>query len=297
MGATSPLARSGVPAGGETSGRGVARRLARQIRKNGVRSTAAGVVLLVLLTAVLAPYLAPDNPVQMSFGHFLEPPSLHHVLGTDEAGRDILSRIVYGARISITIGVLAAGLGAVAGVTMGLVAGYYGGPLDSGAVWLIDVLLSFPGILLAVLIAVILGAGLVSIVAAIGIWSVPAFARLARGSALGARRREYVEAGRAAGASDVRILVRHILPNSVGPILVYATIVVGRAILTAAALSFIGIGVPPPTPEWGAMVSTGQLYMRSAPHVVIFPGCAIVVTVLAFNLLGDAVKDALDPPS
>lgn len=256
---------------------------------------AALAVLVVLLMAALAPWIAPQNPARMSFGHFLEPPSPRHLLGTDEAGRDIFSRVVYGARVSITVGVLSVALGAAIGVTLGLFAGYYRGSLDSLVVWFVDVLLAFPGILLALLIAAALGAGLRPIIIAIGVFAVPTFARLTRGSALSARQREYVEAARAAGASDPHILIKHILLNSFGPILVYATLFIGRAILTEASLSFLGIGVPPPTPAWGSMVSAGQNYMRGAPHVVLFPGIAIVITVLAFNVVGDAVRDALDP--
>jgi len=276
-------------------GPGFYRRWWRRLASNRLSAVAAVIVAVVVATAAFAPYLAPADPTHMNFGQFLEPPSAQHIFGTDEAGRDVLSRVIYGARVSISVGILATGFGAVLGVTMGLCAGYYGGPFDAAVAWLIDVLLSFPGILLAVLIAAVLGAGLVSIIIAIGTASIPTFARLARSSALAVRQREYVEAGRAAGAGDLRILLRHILRNSFGPILVYATIVVGRAILTSAALSYIGIGVPPPTPEWGAMVSAGQTSMRVAPHAVLFPGIAIVVTVLGFNLLGDSLKDAIDP--
>jgi peptide/nickel transport system permease protein len=296
MRATTPgaasQARGGAPSAGDHS---AIRRVARQLRKTPVRILAALVVLVVLLMAAFAAQIAAQDPTRMRFGHFLEPPGPQHILGTDEAGRDVFSRVVHGARVSIIVGVLSVALGAVIGVSLGLLAGYYRGSLDAFVVWLIDVLLAFPGILLALLIAAALGAGLGPIVIAIGVFSVPTFARLTRGSALSARQREYVEAARAAGASDPRILVKHVLLNSFGPILVYATLVIGRAILTEASLSFLGIGVPPPTPAWGSMVSAGQNYMRGAPHVVLFPGIAIVVTVLAFNILGDALRDALDP--
>ncbi|HXX37333.1 MAG TPA: ABC transporter permease [bacterium] len=270
-------------------------RVTREVRRNRLRGASAVVVVLVLLTALAAPRLAPNDPTQMNFGHFLEPPSWTHPLGTDDAGRDILSRVIYGARVSMTIGVLAVGLGAAGGVSLGLAAGYHGGAADAATVWLTDVLLSFPGILLALLIAIVLGAGLTPVIVAIGIASVPSFARLTRASVLSVRGREYVEASRAIGASDLRIIMRHVLLNSIGPILVYATLVLGRAILTAAALSFLGVGVPPPTPDWGAMVAEGENDVRTAPHVALFPGIAIAITVLAFNVLGDALRDALDP--
>ena len=245
--------------------------------------------------AVLAPWIATHDPIRQDFRRILEPPSREHWLGTDELGRDIFSRIVYGARISFTVGVAAVALGAAIGVVIGLFAGYYGGTFDSVAMRCVDVLLAFPGILLAILIAAALGSGLFPVILAVATYSVPTFARLTRGSALAVSRREYVEAARAAGARDARILLRHVLANSFGPILVYATLLMGSAILTAASLSFLGVGVAPPTPEWGAMISTGRNYMRQAPHVVVAPGMAIFVTVLAFNVLGDALRDALDP--
>lgn len=245
--------------------------------------------------AILAPWIATHDPIYQDFRRILEPPSREHWLGTDELGRDVFSRIVYGARISFTVGVAAVALGAAVGVAIGLFAGFYGGRFDSIAMRAIDVLLAFPGILLAILVAAVLGSGLLPVILAVAIYSVPTFARLTRGAALAVSQREYVEAARAAGARDPRILIRHVLANCFGPILVYATLLMGSAILTAASLSFLGVGVPPPTPEWGAMISTGRNYMRQAPHVVVAPGMAIFVTVLAFNVLGDALRDALDP--
>ncbi len=273
----------------------VLKRLATQFKKNRLSALAAIIVLGLISVAVFAPEIATHDPTRMNFQRFLEPPGTEHLLGTDEAGRDIFSRIVFGARISIVVGVLAVGLGAAVGVTIGLFAGYYGGTFDAVVMRLIDIMLSFPGILLAMLIAAILGAGLFPVIIAVAIWSVPTFSRLTRGSALSVKQREFVEAARAAGASDLRIVFRHVLLNSFGPILVYATLLIGSAILTAAALSFLGVGVPPPTPEWGAMISSGRNHMRAAPHVVIFPGTAIFLTVLAFNILGDALRDVLDP--
>lgn len=253
------------------------------------------VVVLLLVAAVFAPQLATHLPNRQDFRAVLQPPSAEHWLGTDEIGRDIFSRVLFGARISVTVGLLSVGLGGLVGVLIGLVAGFYGGAVDSVFMRLIDVLLAFPGILLAILLATALGAGLVPVIIAVAAYSVPTFARVMRGSVLSVRTREFVEAARAAGARDSAVLVRHVFLNSFAPVLVYATLLMGGAILTAAALSFLGVGVAPPTPEWGAMISTARTYMRQAPHIILGPGVAIFVTVLAFNVLGDALRDALDP--
>ncbi len=253
------------------------------------------IVLLLVAAALFAPQLATHQPNRQDFRAVLQPPSGGHYLGTDELGRDIFSRVLYGARISITVGIFSVGLGGLVGVLIGLVSGFYGGVVDSVLMRLIDVLLAFPGILLAILLATALGAGLVPVIIAVAAYSVPTFARVMRGSVLSVRSREFVEAARAAGIRDVPLLVRHIFLNSFAPVLVYATLLMGGAILTAAALSFLGVGVAPPTPEWGAMISTARTYMRQAPHIILGPGAAIFLTVLAFNILGDALRDALDP--
>jgi len=270
-------------------------KLRSQARGNGLSVLAGFFVVLLFSTAALAPVIATHAPTRQNFGAVLQPPSAEHRLGTDELGRDVFSRIVHGARISVMIGIMAVGLGALIGISLGLLAGFYGGVVDNVIMRFIDVLLAFPGILLAILIAAVLGAGLVPVILAVAIFSVPTFARLMRGSVLSVKQRDYVEAARAAGASDGRILGSHILVNCFGPVLVYATLLMGDAILTAAALSFLGVGVAPPTPEWGAMISTARSYMRSAPHVVLVPGVAIFLTVLAFNILGDALRDVFDP--
>ncbi len=270
-------------------------KLRNQARGNGLSVLAGFFVVLLFSTAVFAPVIATHAPTRQNFGAVLQPPSAEHRLGTDELGRDVFSRIVHGARISVMIGIMAVGLGALIGVSLGLLAGFYGGVVDNVIMRFIDVLLAFPGILLAILIAAVLGAGLVPVILAVAIFSVPTFARLMRGSVLSVKQRDYVEAARAAGASDGRILGSHILVNCFGPVLVYATLLMGDAILTAAALSFLGVGVAPPTPEWGAMISTARSYMRSAPHVVLVPGVAIFLTVLAFNILGDSLRDVFDP--
>ncbi len=270
-------------------------KLRNHVRGNGLSVLAALFVLLLFLTAAFAPAIATHAPTRQNFGAVLQPPSAEHRLGTDELGRDVFSRIVHGARISVMIGIMAVGLGALVGVSLGLLAGFYEGVVDNVIMRFIDILLAFPGILLAILIAAVLGAGLVPVILAVAIFSVPTFARLMRGSVLSVKRRDYVEAARAAGASDGRILGKHVLVNCFGPVLVYATLLMGDAILTAAALSFLGVGVAPPTPEWGAMISTARSYMRSAPHVVLVPGVAIFLTVLAFNILGDSLRDVFDP--
>ena len=264
-------------------------------RRSQLAAPAAPFVVLLFVAALFAPALATHSPTRQDFRAVLQGPSAAHWFGTDELGRDVYSRVVHGARISVTVAVLAVGLGALVGVAIGLVAGYVGGALDDLFMRLIDVLLAFPGILLAILIAAILGSGLLPVVLAVAIYSVPTFARVMRSSVLSIKEREYVEGARAAGASDLRIVVAHIPVNAFGPVLVYATLLMGTAILTAAALSFLGVGVAPPTPEWGAMISAGRSVMRDGAHVVLYPGIAIFLTVLSFNVLGDALRDALDP--
>ncbi len=267
----------------------------RSFFRNRLVVPAIIVLLALLVAALFAPQLATHQPNRQNFTALLQPPSAENWLGTDELGRDIYTRVLYGARISVTVAVLAVGLGAIVGVSIGLLAGYFGGALDNGLMRVIDVLLAFPGILLAILIASTMGAGLGAIIVAVAANSVPTFARIMRGSVLSVRSREYVESARAAGARHGRILLKHVLLNSFSPVLVYATLLMGSAILTAAALSFLGVGISPPTAEWGAMISAGRNFMRQAPHIILGPGVAIFLTVLAFNILGDALRDALAP--
>ncbi len=265
------------------------------VKRNPLSVPAALVVVLLFVSAIFAPQLATHQPNRQDFVRVLQPPSAENYLGTDELGRDIYSRVVYGARISVTVGILAVALGGLVGVGAGLLAGFFGGLTDTVIMRIVDVLLAFPGILLAILIATALGAGLVPIIIAVALYSVPTFARVMRGSVLSVRNTEYVEAARAAGARNVRVLFAHVFRNSFGPVLVYATLLMGSAILTAAALSFLGVGIAPPTSEWGAMISAARNHMRMAPHIIIGPGGAIFLTVLAFNILGDTLRDALDP--
>ncbi len=253
------------------------------------------VVTALLLVALFAPLLAPHDPLLPRMRERLTPPSSKHWLGQDELGRDILSRIIYGARISLTIGIVSVGVGMAVGVPWGLASGFYGGKFDILTQRSIDILLSFPSILLAILIVTVLGPSLWNAMVAIGIASIPAYTRVVRGSTLAIRDAEYVQAARAMGAADARILVRHVLPNVLGPVVVLSTLYTASAILTAAGLGFLGLGAQAPTPEWGAMLSRGREYLRVAPHVSAFPGLAIFVSVLGFNLLGDGLRDALDP--
>jgi peptide/nickel transport system permease protein len=254
------------------------------------------VVLAVLVAAALfAPWVARHDPVAMDVRERLQTPSLGHPLGTDNFGRDIFSRIVHAGRISLIIGFVAVGIGAVWGGTIGAVSGYYGGRLDNVLMRAMDVLLSVPQIILAMAIVGVLGASLLNLMVAVGISVLPRYARLMRASALGLRGVEFVEAARAVGKSDLKIVLQDIAPNCLAPLIVLSTLGVAQAILSAATLSFLGLGIQPPTPEWGAMLSDGRQFLRNAPHLTIFPGLAIVAVVMALNLLGDGLRDALDP--
>lgn len=252
------------------------------------------VVLGIVAVAIFAPKIATHDPNRCDVRRILSPPGKGHLLGTDELGRDVFSRIVYGARVTLLVSAAALVVGLTTGVAIGIVAGYFGGTVDFLVMRFVDVLLSIPGILLAILIAVVLGSGLVPVIVAIGVFALPTYARVARGSVLALKEEEFVEAARALGAGPMRIILRHILPNLIGPILVLATMDMGTAALTTAGLSFLGVGISPPTPEWGLMVNTARPYIRQAPHAIVFPGMAIFITVLAFNILGDGLRDLLD---
>jgi peptide/nickel transport system permease protein len=222
--------------------------------------------------------------------------SREHLLGTDHLGRDILARIIYGTRISLTVGVLTAFLGsATIGTAVGLIAGYYGGRVDNIIMRVIDIMMAFPGVLLAILIMATLGQGLFNMMIALSIFSIPAVARVTRGSTLAQKERDFILAAHCIGISNTRIMFRHILPNCLAPIIVMSTLRVATVILAAASLSFIGLGAKPPTPEWGAMINDGRWYLRQAPQLMIVPGIAILITVLSINFVGDALRDAMDP--
>jgi ABC-type dipeptide/oligopeptide/nickel transport system permease subunit len=266
-----------------------------RLLRNPVAMAGGAVSILLILVAFAAPYIAPYDPVHQDLANSLAGPSMTHLAGTDVHGRDIFSRIIYGTRISLRIGFLGMLLGCVAGVILGLVAGYYGGWWDTVIMRLMDVQLAFPGLLVAICIIAIIGPGLENVILAVGIFSVPLFARVTRGQILSLKEQEFIVAARMMGARDGRIMLTHLLPNAVAPLLVLCTLRIATAILTAASLSFLGLGAQPPIPEWGAMLSDGRAYLSIAPHVATTPGLAILITVLAFNLLGDGLRDALDP--
>lgn len=252
--------------------------------------------LLLILMAIFAPIVAPYNPSDQDYAKFLQSPNAENLLGTDELGRDIFSRIIYGARVSIQAGIISVGIALLIGIPIGLFSGYYRGVLDEFVVMrFTDALLSFPPLVLALSLAAVLGAGLQNAMIAIGIIFTPNFIRLVRGEVLSQREREYVTAARASGISDFKIIFRHILPNCLPPILVQATLSIAAAIISEASLSYLGLGTQPPTPSWGAMLSMGQGYLGDAPWISLFPGLFIFLTVLSINLFGDGLRDALDP--
>lgn len=267
----------------------------RRLRKNKTAVFGLVIIAILLLTALFAPLIAPYHYDEQNLDEAFISPSTRHVMGTDNFGRDILSRIIYGSRISLMVGFIAVSIGMVIGGTLGAISAYYGGITDNILMRLIDVLLAMPNILLAISISAALGPGLVNAMIAVGIGTVPNYARVTRASVLTVKEREYVEAARCIGAKDGRIILTHIIPNALAPMIVQATLGVASAILSAAALSFIGLGIQPPTPEWGAMLSAGRSYIRDYWYIVTFPGLAIMVTIFALNLFGDGLRDALDP--
>ena len=253
------------------------------------------IIAIFLFLALTAGVISPHSPYQTNARNRLAPPSSEHWFGTDSLGRDILSRVIYGSRISLQVGVIAVSFAVVVGVTAGLVAGTMGGGIDSLIMRLVDVLLSFPGLLLALVMIAILGPGLTNAMIAIGIGSSPVFARVTRGQVLSIIELEYVESARALGARGFRVVTRHILPNVLSPIIVLATMRVATAIMTEASLSFLGLGASPPAASWGGMISEGRRHLLDYPWVPIIPGVMVLVTVLGFNLFGDGLRDALDP--
>ncbi len=261
------------------------------------RLALAGLVLIVLLTlmAVFAPWLAPYDPIQQNYEALSQAPSKLHWFGTDNLGRDVLSRTIYGARVSLSAGVIAVGLATLAGLVFGMMAGFFGGILDEIIMRVVDAMLAFPFLVLAITLAAVLGPNLQNAMLAIAVVSAPVFARLARGQVLTERERDYVQAAQALGSSDWRIVTHHLLPNIAGPIIIQASLSVAGAILAESSLSFLGLGVQPPTPSWGEMLNTARGYLRDAPWTAIAPGSLIFISVLAFNLLGDGLRDALDP--
>jgi peptide/nickel transport system permease protein len=277
----------------ETPGRRAWRRLKQ--RKGAMAGLA--VIVIVVLAALLAPWIAPYDPIQQSWSAVRKAPSAAHWFGTDEVGRDVLARILYGARASLLAGVMSVGIAIGIGVPVGLAAGYMGGVVDAVISRLTDAMLACPFLILAIALAAFLGPSLSNAMIAIGVTATPIFVRLTRGQVLATKSEDYVEAARAVGNPHWRIAVRHILPNVMPQLLVQATLTVATAIIAEASLSFLGLGQQPPAPSWGSMLNTAQRFLANAPWMAIFPGLAIFVTVLSFNLLGDGFRDALDPRS
>ena len=274
------------------------RSIGASARHNPLAAIGVVLVILFLILAFFAPWIAPDDPAAISLPTRLDPPSHSHWFGTDELGRDILSRIVYGARISMLVGGCVVLISLGLGLIIGAAAGYYGGRIDRFVnIVLMNAFLSFPGILLAIAFVAFRGPGIFNLVLALSLGGWVGYARLVRGQVLAAREREFVEAARALGASDLRIIVRHILPNIIQPVIVQAAIGMAGAILAEATMSFLGLGVPPPTASWGTMLNDGRAHLFDAPHLVIFPALAVMLAVLSFNFIGDALRDYLDPRS
>ncbi len=248
-----------------------------------------------IFLALAAPWIVPFDPYKQNPRAALQAPSREHWFGTDDTGRDLLSRVIYGTRISLRVGLISVGIGGSIGITLGILAGYRGGFVDNVIMRAMDLLLAFPGILLALAIIAILGPSLFNVMIAVGVSSIPSYTRVARGATLALRDRDFVVGARAIGARDARITMKYILPNVLPPLIVLATLGIAGAILTAAGLSFIGLGAVPPTPEWGAILTLGRKYINQAWWYTTFPGLAIMVTVLGINMLGDALRDALDP--
>lgn len=265
------------------------------LRRRPVALASALVLLVVVVAAVFAPWVAPYDPLATSWSLVRKAPSAAHWFGTDEVGRDVLSRVIWGARASLSAGLIAVAIAVLVGVPLGMLAGYVGGVLDSVIGRLTDAMLAIPFLILAIALAAFLGPSLSNAMIAIGVSATPIFVRLARGQVLSARAEDWVEAARAVGNPRARILMRHILPNILPPVLVQSTLAIATAIIAEASLSFLGLGQQPPAPSWGSMLNTAQRFLTQAPWLAVFPGLAIFVTVLAFNLLGDALRDALDP--
>lgn len=256
-----------------------------------------GIVILVVfvLAAVFADFIAPYPYDEQNLDAVYQSPSLEHPFGTDATGRDQLSRVIYGGRASLTIGFASVGIALVLGIILGCIAGFYGGAYDSVIMRIIDMMMAIPSVLLAIVITSALGTGLFNLTLAMGISSIPAYARITRASIMSIRGSEYIEAARLSGCSDARIITRHVLPNILAPLIVQVTLGLGLAILSASSLSFLGLGVQPPTPEWGSMLSAARGEIRNYPYLLVFPGCAIALVVLALNMVGDGLRDALDP--
>lgn len=266
-----------------------------RLRRNKAAMIGMFIIILLFFFAAFADFIAPYGFDEQDLSRALTKPNSQFWFGTDNFGRDIMSRLIYGSRISLQVGFIAVSISMISGGALGAIAGYFGGRLDNFIMRAMDILLAIPSILLAISIVSALGPGLKNVMIAVGISSIPSYARIVRASVITLKDQEFVEAARAVGTSNFRIITKHIIPNSLAPIIVQGTLGVAGAILSAAGLSFIGLGIQPPAPEWGAMLSSGRQYIRDYPHISAFPGLAIMITIFALNLLGDGLRDALDP--
>lgn len=267
----------------------------RSLRANRAALVSLVFILALVVIAVIGPYITPYNPIETEMSNALKPPSAEHWFGTDQLGMDIFSRVIAGTRVSLTVGLLAVSIALTIGIVLGAIAGYAGGWLDTVIMRLMDMMLAIPSILLAITLMAALGKGIDKAVIAIGLVSIPEYARIVRGNILSIKENDYIAAAHVVGLSDARIIFRHVLPNALSVIIVRATLGISSAILDTAALGFLGLGVQPPQPEWGDMLGRARGFIFQAPHTLLYPGMAITATVLAFNLLGDGLRDALDP--
>lgn len=267
----------------------------RRFKTNPMCIAGLTLVTLLVFIAIFGPYIAPNDPIFVNTPDRFQSPGRDYWFGTDEFGRDIFSRILYGGRIAVQIGLVSVTVAFAGGIILGLISGYYGGIVDTLLSRLLEIWLSFPDILFVIAVVAILGPSLNTVILSLGFLSIPAYARIVRGSVLSARREVYVEAARSVGVNNGRIMLRHILPNVVAPLIILSSMRFGGALLTGAGLSFIGLGAQPPTPEWGAILATGRMYMYQAPWITVFPGMAIAIFVLGVNMLGDGLRDVLDP--
>lgn len=266
-----------------------------RLRKNRLAVVGLIVIVVLIIMAIFADFVAPFPFAQQDLNNTFAKPSSVHWFGTDNFGRDIFSRVVYGSRVSLRVGLISVGIALIVGGILGALAGYIGGLFDGIVMRIVDIMLAIPSMLLAIAIVSSLGGGLTNVMIAVGIGSIPQFARIMRASVLSLKEEQFIEASRALGLRNHAIIIRHILPNTLAPVIVQSTLGVASAILSAASLGFLGLGLEPPRPEWGAMLSDGRPYLRDFPHLTTFPGIAIMITILALNLLGDGLRDALDP--
>ncbi len=271
------------------------RLLWRRFQRNKGAMFGLGIFLLMVITAVFAPWLAPFDPLEQNYIEAMQTPSAKHWLGTDSFGRDILSRIIFGARIALMVGVLAVLLSMIVGVTLGLISGYYGGVVDTIIMRIMDGLFAFPILILAIALMAILGLGVRNVIIAVAVGYIAPFARVTRGDVLAVKEETYIEAARLTGVGHLTIIFRHIFPNVLAPVIVQGALRVSAAIITEAGLSFLGLGPPPPTPVWGSMISEGREFLVISPHISTFPGLALMITVIGLNLFGDGLRDTLDP--